>query len=107
MQNRPEAKNSSRRLIVRVDDAGFSWAANIGCLRACTDGIARSVEVMMPCAWTAHAAQLFGAHPQIDIGIHLTLTSEWDAVKWRPLTQATSLTDAQGSFLPLLMARRR
>lgn len=60
---------------------------------------------MTPCAWTAHAAKLFNAHPGIDIGIHLTLTSEWDAVKWRPITQAESLTDGQRNFLPLLMPK--
>ncbi|MEM8822008.1 MAG: ChbG/HpnK family deacetylase [Pseudomonadota bacterium] len=94
-------------LLVRADDAGSSWAANIGCLRACTDGIARSVEVMMPGAWVPQAARLFGDRPEIDIGLHLTLTSEWDAVKWRPLTTAPSLVDADGYFLPLLTARPR
>lgn len=93
------------RLLVRADDAGSAWAANIGCLRACTDGIARSVEVMMPCAWVPHAAKLLAAHPEVDIGLHLTLTSEWDAVKWRPLTTAPSLVDETGSFLPLLRPR--
>ncbi|WP_460077258.1 ChbG/HpnK family deacetylase [Roseibium sp. ROS1] len=96
---------SEIRLLVRVDDAGSSWSSNIGCLRACTDGIARSVEVMMPCPWTSHAATLLNAHSEIDVGIRLTLTSEWDAVKWRPLTQAASLTDELGNFLPLLTQR--
>lgn len=59
----------------------------------------------MPCAWASHAAALFNARPDIDIGIHLTLTSEWDAVKWRPLTQAVSLTDENGNFLPLITPR--
>lgn len=57
---------------------------------------------MMPCAWTHHAALIFGQRPEIDIGIHLTLTSEWDAVKWRPLTDAKTLVDETGTFLPLL-----
>ena len=93
------------RLLVRADDAGSSWASNMGCLRACTDGIARSVEVMMPGAWVPHAARLFNPRPEIDVGIHLTLTSEWDAVKWRPLTPARSLVDEAGCFLPLLSPR--
>jgi len=93
------------RLLVRADDAGSSWSSNVGCLRACTEGIARSVEVMMPCAWTSHAAEILNNQPKIDVGIHLTLTSEWDAVKWRPLTQAKSLTDDLGNFLPLLTPR--
>lgn len=97
--------SSHIRLLVRADDAGSSWSSNMGCIRACTRGIARSVEVMMPCAWVAHAATLFNHQSEIDIGIHLTLTSEWDAVKWRPLTNAPSLTDQHGNFLPLLLPR--
>lgn len=93
------------RLLVRADDAGSSWSSTMGCLRACTEGIARSVEVMMPCAWVPHAALTLNDRPEIDVGIHLTLTSEWDAVKWRPLTQAKSLTDPAGCFLPLLRPR--
>lgn len=93
------------RLLVRVDDAGSSWASNMGCLRACTDGIARSVEVMMPGAWVRHAAALFNDRPEIDIGIHLTLIAEWEAVTWRPLTHAPSLVGEDGAFLPLLMPR--
>ena len=38
--------------------------------------------------------------PNIDIGIHLTLTSEWTNVKWRPLTYAPSLVDEHGYFYP-------
>ncbi|MEM1066788.1 MAG: ChbG/HpnK family deacetylase [Pseudomonadota bacterium] len=93
------------RLLVRADDAGSSWSSNMGCYRACAEGIARGVEVMMPGAWVPHAAELFNAAPRIDVGIHLTLTSEWDAVKWRPLTHAPSLTDEAGYFLPLLSPR--
>ena len=97
--------SDTTRLLVRADDAGSSWAANMGCLRSCTEGIGRSVEVMMPCAWVRHAAQLLSAHTDVDVGIHLTLTSEWDAVKWRPLTPAQSLVDESGYFKPLLMSR--
>jgi predicted glycoside hydrolase/deacetylase ChbG (UPF0249 family) len=61
---------------------------------------------MMPCPWTSHAATILNDHPEIDVGVHLTLTSEWDAVKWRPLTQAESLIDETGNFLPLLMPRQ-
>ena len=59
----------------------------------------------MPCAWVEHAAQLLNPHPNADIGIHLTVTSEWDAVKWRPLTEAGSLVDDKGYFHPLLTPR--
>ncbi|WP_298821201.1 ChbG/HpnK family deacetylase [uncultured Roseibium sp.] len=97
--------SSAVRLLVRADDAGSCHASNAGCLDACLNGIARSVEVMMPCAWIAHAAEIFNERPQIDIGIHLTLSSEWDRINWRPLTAARSLVDASGNLLPLLSSR--
>ncbi|MEL6572254.1 MAG: ChbG/HpnK family deacetylase [Pseudomonadota bacterium] len=97
--------SAKTRLLVRADDAGSSWSSKMGCLRACNDGIGRSVEVMMPCPWTEQAAKLFNERPEIDIGIHLTLTSEWDGMKWRPLTQATTLTDGSGHFLPQLLPK--
>lgn len=93
------------RLLVRVDDAGSSWSSNIGCLQACLDGPARSAEVMIPGHWILHAAEIFNAQPSIDIGIHLTLTSEWDWPRMKPLTTAPSLTDQYGYFLPLLTPR--
>lgn len=39
-------------------------------------------------------------NPQVDVGIHLALTSEWDNIKWRPLTHCPSLTDSNGYFYP-------
>eukprot|EP00903_Cladosiphon_okamuranus_P002513 g2511.t1 len=60
---------------------------------------------MIPCAWVPDAAHKLAQDPQIDVGIHLTLTSEWDTCKWRPLTAAPSLTDDNGYFLPLLTPR--
>lgn len=96
---------SKIKLIVRADDVGSSWSSNMGCLQACENGVARSVEVMMPCAWVSHAADLFNKRPDIDVGIHLTLTSEWEGVKWRPLTPAKSITDEDGYFFPLVLPR--
>lgn len=93
------------RLIMRADDMGSSWASNEGCLKACLDGVATSIEVMMPCAWVRDGANRLNQHPQIDVGIHLTLTSEWEACKWRPLTHAPTLTDENGDFYPLLTPR--
>src|SRR5690606_115573 len=40
-------------------------------------------------------------NPEADIGIHLTMTSEWDHYRWRPLTPADrvpSLVDKDGFF---------
>lgn len=93
------------RLLIRADDMGSCLASNLGCLKAYTEGIVTSVEVMMPCGWVEHAAAILNDHPEVDIGIHLTLSSEWDSLKWRPLTQASSLVDEYGYFHPLLLPR--
>lgn len=90
---------------MRADDAGSSLASNIGCLTACLNGIATSIEVMMPCGWVEHMARILKPYPDIDVGIHLTLTSEWDNIKWRPLTHARSLIGEDGYFPPLLFPR--
>ncbi|MGI8672171.1 MAG: hypothetical protein ACR2LU_06150 [Luteitalea sp.] len=46
--------------------------------------------------------RLLNAHPEIDAGVHLALTSEWENVKWGPLTAAPSLVDANGYFFPIV-----
>jgi hypothetical protein len=85
-------------LIVRADDMGSFHDANLACLKTCKDGIARSVEIMVPCAWFPEAVELMKENPNIDVGIHLVLTSEWEGIKWRPLTYAPSLVDKDGYF---------
>ncbi|RPH89153.1 MAG: ChbG/HpnK family deacetylase, partial [Calditrichaeota bacterium] len=87
-------------VIVRADDIGSSHAANLACIQSYSDGICRSVEVMVPCAWFLEAAAMLREHPGYDVGVHLTTTAEWSKVKWRPLTYAPSLVDSNGYFFP-------
>lgn len=89
-------------LIVRADDLGSSRAADLACIESYRRGIARAVEIMMPCAWVPEAVTLLAENPGFDPGVHLTLTSEWDLCKWRPLTDCPSLVDARGFFHPAL-----
>jgi hypothetical protein len=76
-----------------------SHSANVSCIEAATKGISRSVEVMVPCPWFFEAANMLKQNPGIDVGVHLTVTSEWDGIKWGPITPSPSLTDADGNFL--------
>ena len=92
----------SRRLIVRADDMGSSHAANVACIDSYRSGIVRSVEVMVPCAWFPEAVILLAETPDLDVGVHLTLTSEWERCKWRPLTRAPSLARCDGFFPKLI-----
>ncbi len=86
------------RLLVRADDSGMSHASNQGCLDAVQNGLARSVEVMAPTPWLAEAVTMLRPVPQADVGVHLTLTSEWKTLRWRPLTTVPSLCDSSGAF---------
>jgi predicted glycoside hydrolase/deacetylase ChbG (UPF0249 family) len=90
------------RLIVRGDDMGSSQASNVASIRCFTDGVMRDVEVMAVGPWFPEAARLLREHPGLDVGLHLALTSEWDNVKWRPLTAAPSLVGASGYFHPMI-----
>jgi len=85
-------------LLVRADDIGSSQAANEACMAVFSHGIARSVEIMAPCAWFPAAVKQLQAQPDYDVGVHLVLTSEWETIKWRPLSDAKSLVNEDGYF---------
>ena len=93
------------RLIGQGDDMGVGHGVNVATIEAFQRGVLRSANVIMPGSWVPEAARLLNAHPEIDAGVHLALTSEWENVKWRPLTTAPSLVDGHGYFFPTVVAR--
>jgi len=93
----------SKVLILHVDDVGMSWDSNQGAFQAIEKGVASSLSVMMPCAWVPGFVHYLKDHPQLDAGLHLTLTSEWTDYRWSPLTGKTAspgLVDSEGAFWP-------
>jgi predicted glycoside hydrolase/deacetylase ChbG (UPF0249 family) len=90
------------RLIVRGDDMGYAHGGNIALIKCSREGIQTSIEVIVPSPWFPEAVSMLNANPGIDVGVHLALTSEWDNVKWRPLTTAGSLRDELGYFFPMI-----
>jgi chitin disaccharide deacetylase len=93
---------SAQRLIVRGDDMGFSHSGNVALIKTFKEGIETSIEVIVPSPWFPEAVKMLAENPGIDVGIHLVLTSEWDNVKWQPLTDAPSLRDKGGYFFPMI-----
>ncbi|WP_319592484.1 sulfatase-like hydrolase/transferase [uncultured Draconibacterium sp.] len=87
-------------LIVRADDMGSSHAANLACIESAKNGIATSIELMVPCPWFDEAVTLLNNNPGIDVGVHLTLTAEWPNYKWKPITACRAIVDTQGNFFP-------
>ena len=95
------------RLIIRADDIGSTHGSNLGCIKSYQEGIVRSVEIMVPCAWFPEAVRMLNENPGLDVGVHLTFTSEWENVKWRPLTHAPSITNEDGFFFPMIWPNDR
>lgn len=89
------------RLIIRGDDMGYAHSGNEAILKCFKDGIQTSIEVIVPSPWFPEAVKMLEANPGVDVGIHLAITSEWDNVKWRPLSDCPSLTDQDGYFYPM------
>jgi len=91
--------NAQPKLIIRGDDAGSARSANLAIIQNYEKGILKTTEVMVPCPWFYEAAKLMQQHPGLDVGVHLTITSEWDGYKWKPLTHCPSICDSEGNFL--------
>ncbi len=89
-------------LVIRIDDLGALHSVNEACIQTYRSGIARSVEVMPVAAWYPEAIKMLKENPGLDVGLHLVITSEWENVKWRPLTHCPSLTDENGYFYPMM-----
>ncbi len=91
----------SKLLIIHADDLGVAHAADEASFRALDTHAVTSASVMVPCPWLTEVATYARSHPAADIGIHLTLTSEWDDYKWgsvAPRDRVPSLLDPNGYF---------
>lgn len=97
-----EGQQKSIRLIVRGDDMGYTHSGNEALIKCYNEGIETSIEVIVPSPWYPEAVKLLQQNPGVDVGIHLALTSEWENLKWRPLTNCPSLKDSNGYFFPMV-----
>lgn len=93
------------RLVVKGDDMGAGHGVNTATIDAYKRGILTTTNVIVPGPWFPEAARLLRENPGLDVGVHLALTSEWTNVKWRPLTAAPSIVDADGYFYPMVQPR--
>jgi hypothetical protein len=96
-----EEASQMKKLLIRCDDVGMSHTVNMAVRELIETGIPFSTSVMIACPWYLEAVEILNANPQIGVGIHLTLNSEWQHYKWGPVLGAAavpSLVDANGHF---------
>ena len=92
-----------KRVVIHEDDVGMSHGANTAFVELSKLGTCSSGSVMVPCPWFPEAAAIAVDDPSLDLGVHLTLTSEQTPYRWRPLTappRSAGLTDELGYFWP-------
>jgi chitin disaccharide deacetylase len=90
-----------RALILHVDDLAMCHGANRAYLELAAAGLVTCGSVMVPCPWFREIAEAAAADPGLDLGVHLTLTSEWPHYRWQPLStasRASGLIDDEGYF---------
>jgi predicted glycoside hydrolase/deacetylase ChbG (UPF0249 family) len=99
-------------VLVRCDDIGMSHSVNRALEEVIAEGIPVSTSVMFVCPWYREAVAILKQHPEVAVGVHLTLNAEWKNYRWGPITGANrvpSLVDREGHFFPsraLLMANK-
>jgi predicted glycoside hydrolase/deacetylase ChbG (UPF0249 family) len=93
--------DTDRLVILHTDDIGMCQAS----IKAFADlwefGGISSGAIMMPCPWAKTAADYCRATPGVDMGVHATLTAEWDSYRWSPLSTrdpASGMMDGDGFF---------
>ena len=94
---------NTKLLIVHADDMGLSQATNSAVIEAFQKGGISSGSIMVPCPWFPEIAEFAKNNSRFDIGLHLTLTSEWDNYFFGGVSPATSipnLLNSKGYFYP-------
>jgi len=91
------------RYLIRLDDMGMCHSVNMAIQKVAETGMPFSTSVMFACPWYEEAVDILKNHPQVSVGIHLTLNAEWAEYRWGPILGAAavpSLVDSSGTFFP-------
>jgi predicted glycoside hydrolase/deacetylase ChbG (UPF0249 family) len=90
-----------RVAIIHTDDIGMNQSNVDAFSDLWQVGIISSGAIMMPCSWSNYALEFARNHPEADLGVHMTLTCEWNFYRWGPVTTRdprSGLIDAEGYF---------
>ena len=97
----PASASDATYLVIRADDGGMSHSVNMALERLMQAGMPLSVSVMFACPWYQETADILRRHPEVAVGVHLTLNSEWKNYRWGPVagrSAVPTLVDEEGYF---------
>ncbi|SEP44191.1 ChbG/HpnK family deacetylase [Mucilaginibacter sp. OK283] len=89
------------QLLIRLDDIGMNHSVNMAAEKMAQTGLPFSVSLQFACPWYQEAVEILKKYPNVSVGVHLTLTSEWKNYRWGPVTGRTAvpgLVDEVGYF---------
>ena len=95
--------HDSKLLIIHADDLAVAHSEDAASFDALDKHAATSASIMVPCPWLTEVAAYAKAHPDADLGLHLTLTAEWKTDRWGPVEskdKVPSLLDQDGYLWP-------
>lgn len=90
-----------RAVVLHADDIGMCQASVSSFAELIESGLTLSASTMVPCPWFAQTAAFCRDHPGLDVGVHLTLNSEWSGCRWGPIStvdRASGMIDKEGYF---------
>lgn len=93
----------ARLLIVHADDLAVAHSEDAASFDALDRHAVTSASIMVPCPWLTEVADYAKNNPTADLGLHLTLTSEWATYRWGPVASkdtVPSLLDPAGYLWP-------
>jgi hypothetical protein len=104
----PQTLNAQRadapEVLLRLDDIGMNHSVNLAVEKVAATGMPFSVSLLFACPWYQEAVEILKKYPNVTVGVHLALNSEWRNYRWGPVLGkggAPSLVDSVGYFSPV------
>ncbi|PYP75374.1 MAG: hypothetical protein DMD35_21605 [Gemmatimonadetes bacterium] len=94
-------------VLLRLDDIGMNHSVNLAVEQVAKTGMPFSVSVLFACPWYQEAVEILKKYPNVTVGVHLALNSEWRGYRWGPVlgkAAVPSLVDSVGYFRPSVPA---